>query len=347
MISYVNNFARTPASISYRGNIRRLPEVFEKPEAKALHLGVSFSFAKMELIHGRTPSQRHSQKCLSPIQIKGDLVRPRNSVRWLGYWFTPVLDSSAHISHQLALTQGPFALIRRLNPLGAGLTPYLCHSLATSLVAPILLYGAELFTSSVATMASLNTFWHKVQRWTMNCFSVTPTGILSLASCLPHVPLLISQRQRLAALRVICSPPEVNPQTACLYTSFPSLTAHQAHDSSRALTRGLKSVYLPLYWRTPRPTPSIRNHLLVDAVAHKTIPFTSCLSRMPMINSHHVSPALAGPSQSLMDNTYFAQKKRVRQTLLQESARLFPARGYYSHPSIVFAIPLSMPSLIT
>ena len=164
LISYVDDFALTAASLSYRGNIRRLQEVFEKLEAKALQLVVSFSFAKMELIHWRTPGQRYSRKCLSPIHIKGELVCPYNSLRWLGYWFMPVLDSSAHISHQLALAQGPFDLIRRLNPLGAGLTPYLCHSLATSLVAPILLYGADLFTRSVAAMTRLNTFWHKVQR---------------------------------------------------------------------------------------------------------------------------------------------------------------------------------------
>ena len=51
MISYVNDFALTAASPSYRGNIRRLQKLFEKLEAKALHIGVSFSVAKTELIH--------------------------------------------------------------------------------------------------------------------------------------------------------------------------------------------------------------------------------------------------------------------------------------------------------
>ena len=76
MISYVDDFARTGASPSYRGNIRRLQRVFEKLEAKALRIGVSFSIAQMELIHWRTPSQRNPPKCLSPIQIKGELFRP-------------------------------------------------------------------------------------------------------------------------------------------------------------------------------------------------------------------------------------------------------------------------------
>jgi len=327
----VDDFARTAASMSYRGNIRRLQELFEKLEAKALSLGISFSVAQRELIHWRSPSQRHSLKCHSPIPIKGELFCPRDSVRCLRYWFMPALDSSAHFSHRLALVQGAFALIRRLSPPGAGLTPYLCHRLATSLVAPILFYGADLFTPSAGAMARLNTFWHKVQRWTTNCFSATPTRILSVESLLPLVPLLISQWQRVGALRVVCSPPKVNLATACLHPSFPSLSADRAQDALRALTRGLKSVYLPLHGKTPRATPAIRNPRLIEAVAHKTIPFTSGLSRMPMINSHLASPALAIHPQSLMDNTYATLKKRVREALLEEWAHLFLAPGYYHH----------------
>jgi len=225
MISYVDDFCLTVASLSYRGNIRRLQELFKTLEVKATRLGVSFSVPKTELIHWRTPSQRGSPRCLSPIQIKGELFHPRDSVRWLGYWFTPALDSSTHFSRRLALAQGAFALVRRLSPPGAGLAPYLCHRLATSLIAPILLYGADFFTPSVGTTAHLNTFWHKVQRWTTNCFSATPIGILSVESCLPPVSLLVTQRQRLAALRVVCSPPSVNPATARLHPSFPSLSA--------------------------------------------------------------------------------------------------------------------------
>jgi len=151
-------------------------------------------------------------------------------------------------------------------------------------------------------------------------------------SCLPPVSLLIAHRQRLAALRVVCSPPSVNRATARLHPSFPSLLVYRAPDSSRALTRGLSSVYLPLHWKTPRPTPPTRNHLPMDAVAHRTLPFTLGLSRMPMINSHLVCPTPVLLPQSLMDNTYAALKKRLREKLLEEWASLFPAPGYYLHP---------------
>lgn len=81
--------------------------------------------------------------------MKRELFRPRDSVRWLGEWFTPALDSYAHFSSRLAFTPGAFDLIRGLSPPGAGLAPYLCHRPETSLIAPILLYGADRFTQRV------------------------------------------------------------------------------------------------------------------------------------------------------------------------------------------------------
>jgi len=337
MISYVDDFCLTVASLSYRGNICRLQELFRILQNTAPWLGVSFSVPKTELIHWRTSSQRGSPRCLSPIHINEVMLHSRNSVRWLGYWITPSLDTSAHFSRCLALAQGAlaqgaFALIRRLSPPGAGLTPHLCHRQATSLIAPILLYGADLFSPSVGTTARLNTFWHKVQRWTTNCFSATPLGILSVESCLPPIALLVTQHQRLAALRVVCSPPSVNTATARLHRSVPSLSAHRAAHSSRALTRGLSSVYVPLNWKTPRPVPHIRNHLPIDAVAYRTIPFTHGLSKMPMINSHLVAPTPILPPRSIMDPTYSALKKTVMEALLEDWATLFLTPGYYNHP---------------
>jgi len=158
MISYVDDFALTVSSLSYRGNIRRLQELLGRLEVKGSNLGVSFSVAKTELIQRRTPSQRHSPKCVSPIQIKGEVFHPSTSVRWLRYWFTPALDPAAHFSRRPALAPGAFALIRPLSPPGARLPPYLCHRLATSLVAPILLNGAHLFTPCVGTTTRLDTF---------------------------------------------------------------------------------------------------------------------------------------------------------------------------------------------
>jgi len=226
MLSYVDDLALTAVSLSYGGNIRRLQDLFRTLQARAVRLGISFSVLKTELVHWRTPSQRHSQKSLSPIQPDGDIFHPCDSLRWLGYWFTPTLSSSTHFSRRLALAQGAFALVRCPSPPGAGLAPSLCHRFATSLVAPILLYGADLFMPNMGSFTRVSTFWHKVQRWATNCFSSTHIGILAIESCLHPIRLLVSQKQSLGALRTVCSPPSVNPATARLHPSFFSLSSN-------------------------------------------------------------------------------------------------------------------------
>src|ERR1700712_1763052 len=135
----------------------------------------------------------------------------------------------------------------------------------------------------------MNTLWHKVQRWVTNTFSSTPTSILSREACLPPVAPYFRYKRRLAALRVACAPPTHNPAAARLPRSFPSLSIFRAQDSSRHLTKGLSSVYLPLDWRTPVPAPPIRKHLPIDALAHLTIPLSEGLSRFPLIL--HAPPA--------------------------------------------------------
>jgi len=58
-----------------------------------------------------------------------------------------------------------------------------------------------------------------------------------------------------------------------------------------------------------------------------------------MIDSHLVYLASTLPPQSLMDNTYSALKKRVREKLLEEWASLFPTPGYYLHPPALSPMP--------
>lgn len=109
-----------------------------------------------------------------------------------------------------------------------GLPPYLCHRLAASLLFPILSYGGDIFHLMVHMMRKLAVVWHKVQRWCTNCFACTPTDILVLEAFLPLLDLLLAYKRWLANLRVLCSPPEINPATTRLAPSVqtPSLLRH-------------------------------------------------------------------------------------------------------------------------
>jgi len=282
MVSYVDDFSITVASHSYRGNIHRLQNLFATIAAKGRDIGVSFSVPKTEIVHWLTPSQR-TPPSHAPIELVNHLFRPSQVVRWLGYWFTPTLNTTHHYRHRLSLAQAGFSFVKCLSSPGAGVRPFLCHRIASGLLLPILTYGADLLTPNYAALRGMNGFWHRVQRWTTNNFFSTPTSILSREACLHPIVSYCRYRRRLAALRVACAPRGANPASARLTQSFPSLSSFRAQDSSRHLTVGLSSVYLPLSWRTKVPSPPIRKHLPVDALAHLTLPLQQGLTCLPLI----------------------------------------------------------------
>jgi len=59
---------------------------------------------------------------------------PKGEVRWLGYWFTPLISTTPHFVKRLAKAQAAFVAVKRLSPPGVGLPPFLCHRLASSLL---------------------------------------------------------------------------------------------------------------------------------------------------------------------------------------------------------------------
>ena len=317
MVSYVDDFSITVASSSYRGNIRRLQELFATISSKGRDIGVSFSVPKTELIHWRTPSQRTPQS-MAPIQLGDHLFHPSGVVRWLGYWFTPSLCPTHHFRHRLSLAQAVFSFVKRLSSPGAGVRPFLCHRIATGLLLPILTYGTDLLTPSYIALRSMNGFWHRVQKWTTNNFYSTPTSILAREACLPPIVSYCRYRRRLAALRVACAPPYANPASARLPPSFPSLSTFRAQDSSRHHTKGLSSVDPPLDWKSKVPSRPLRKYLPIDALAHLTLPLQEGLTRLPLILNAPPRPGTNIPPPDLMKKAYQALRARAKRRLLQD-----------------------------
>jgi len=161
--------------------------------------------------------------------------------------------------------------IKRLSPPGIGLPPFLCHRLASSLLFPILSDGADVFVPTVDMLRKLAVFWHKVQRWTTNCFISTPLDIVAIEACLPPLDLLLTYKRRLTNLRIMCSPPEINPATARLPLSLQTPSLHRHSPEHRVLSARNAGSRLPLPWLQPRPPSKNRAHLPLDALPHSML----------------------------------------------------------------------------
>jgi len=333
-LSYVDDFALSAASTSYRTNIRTLQRAFGRIKARATAREVGFSVPKTELIHGRTPLQRDPEGAPSPppICLDGQIFPPLPCVRWLGYWFTPNLASSAHFSKRLGLAQGAFATVKRLSPPGSGLSPHLSHRLAISLLLPTLLYGADIMVPSRGMLTKMDVYWHQVQSWVSNCFRSTPIPILAAEACIPPLQAIIPHKRRMAALRLVCAAPTINPAAGRLCPSFPSLLKYRAPDSHRALCTRLPPNVMPLSWKTNRPPSKVRSHLPVDELTNLARPILGSLSFAPLANATLFPEQASLPPHDTMTNAYKALKGRTRLLLLEEWRRLAPPPLYYTFP---------------
>ena len=164
VLSYVDDFVITVASASHRRNVQLLQSHYRSLCRIAAPKRLSFSVPKTELLHRRTPQER-APPATAGVRLDDLYFSPKDEVRWLGYWFTPSLSTNAHFAQRLSLAQGALDAVKRLSPPGKGLPPYLCHRLASSLIAPVLLYGADLFTPLMKMQDRLDAFWRRVQRW--------------------------------------------------------------------------------------------------------------------------------------------------------------------------------------
>ena len=282
MVSYVDDFSLRVASPSHKSNIRRLQDLFSIISQRPSELDVSFSVPKTELIHWGTHSER-SPRALSPVTLDGQIFHPSGVVRWLAYWLSPALKTSHHFNHGLALANTSFSFVKWLSAPGGGTRPFLAHQVDMGLFLLMLTYRADLQVLNHRSTQTWNSFWHRVCRSVTNDFYSTPTSILKHDACLPPIDVYCRHRRRLAALRIACAPPTHNPATARLPSSFPSLSSFRVVDSSRHLTRGLSSYYLPPNWRTPAPSPPMHSHIPIDALAHLTIPLSEGLSQFPLV----------------------------------------------------------------
>ena len=329
IIFYVDDLAVTVASPSYRTNVRLLQKSFSALKRKASPINICFSVPKTELIHWRTV-RSNEPPCSLPVQLEDQLFYPQSRLKWLGFIFTPSFDPRSLFSRRYVLANAALATIRRLTPPGMGLPPYLCLALARLLLAPILLYGSAVWNPPPSILNPMSVFWRRICRWITNCFSTTNTICLHREACLPPLPVLIRHQRRLAGLRLICSPPEIDPATARLPKSVPTFSHHRAPLLVRGKITSQPYLFFNLDWRsTPDKAKNPRyRHTAVTALANTAVPLIHNVSTLPPI-SLHLTDYLP-PTPGVVPS-YACLKLRAKQLLLSDWSST-PAPPYYPYP---------------
>jgi len=316
-------------SPSYRTNVRLLQKSFSALKRNASPIHISFSVPKTELIHWRT-ARSNGPPCSLPVQLEDQVFYPQSHLKWLGFIFSPTFDTRSHFSMRYTLANAALATIRRLSPPGMGLPPYLCLSLARSLLAPILLDGSAIWAPPPSIMGPMSVFWRRVCRWITNCFSSTNLACLHREACLPPLPVLVRHQRRLAGLRLICSPPEINPPTARIPMSVPTFSPHPASTTARGKITSQPYLFFNLDWRAAPDmikNPRYR-HNAITALANTAAPLVEDVSTLPSISLHLTDypPPIPGIVPS-----YSRLKLRAKQLLLSDWSAT-PAPTYYPYP---------------
>ena len=338
-LSYVDDFGLTVSSASYRRNIQIQQKEYARLKARGARLGVGFSVPKTELIYWPTNRDRDPISNAT-IHLDGSVFAPKVEVRWLGYWFTPSVSTTPHFGKRLAKAQVAFVAIKRLCPPGIGLPPFLCHRLAFSLLFPILSYSADAFLPTIHMTRKLSAFWHKVQRWTTNCFMCTPTDILAIEACLPQLELLLTYKRRLAYLRILSSPPEIKPATARLPPSVQTPSLHRHSPDHRALSARNVGSRLPLPLIQPRPRSKNRAHLLLDALPHSMLFLLGPdgLGPLPVASQHLLCKSYPEPPPG---HAYHQLRLQCKSLLMEEWDKATPDPTRYTYCNGVLALDVS------
>ena len=121
----------------------------------------------------------------------------------------------------------------------------------------------------------------------------------------------------MAALRLVCSPPSINSESARLCRTFRTLLRARASDSYRSLCTCLPPNVIPLNWKTPRPISRVRSHLPVDSLAHLTLPLLEGLTFATMINSLLLPDLPPLPDDATMSAAYRALQSKAHSLMIE------------------------------
>lgn len=207
--------------------------------------------------------------------------------------------------------------------------------LATGLILPILIYGADLVTPNAFSLGKMTILWTKVLIWVTNCFYLTPVSILPCEACLPPPNSRLPHKRKVVAFKMAHSSPLITPAAARMPATFPGHSRKRATDFLWTLLAGLKQNYIPLACDQHRPVPAVRSHLPIDALR----PLVAIATFLHLLHPHLLPVNEGPPSDPSWGRSYSALKSTVKWELLLEWLLRFPPPLSYPYLSTLIPHP--------
>ena len=167
-------------------------------------------------------------------------------------------------------------------------------------------------------LGKMTVLWNRVLRWVTNSFLSTPVSVLPCEACLPPLDSLLPHKRKMAAFRMACSSPLINPAAARLPPTFPSPSDTRAGDSLRHLLRGPRQNYILLRWDQHKPVPAVRSDLPINALCYTPRPVVAVAKTVPRLHPHLLPMDARPPPDPPPGRSHRALKTLLKGHLLQD-----------------------------
>jgi len=233
---------------------------------------------------------------------------------------------------------GLFHYNRELSAASKGLSSWGNRKLVFRAILPILTYGCDLFVPDAGTLKILDSFWHRVLRWTTHCSYTTTRGALYREASLTPISSICKHGRRSAALCLVCAPSEFNPATTRIPESVPTWDQGRSVDNHRFLLQGSFKAIHVTSWLHP-PVNSAK-HLPLHSLCHEVSDLFAHIPILPL----PLTDLLSLPLSREPSTTYQALRTPLIQSLLADWLNTSPP-ATLSYPYSACLTPHAFPGL--
>jgi hypothetical protein len=243
VLSYIDDISLSVASTSLKKNIRILQrEVAKMYELRAKNV-IQFDLAKTEFMHFTTGKEAKTASLRLP---NGEVVEPKETVRWLGIWFDSALTFKHHVAIRTSQARSEFQRMARLANTGRGLSPGAIRQLYISCVTSVADYGSVIWWKRQAQFKKpLQALQNLALRKILGVFRTAPILPMEIEASLLPPSVRLSKSVRQYAFRALKLAPDhlINEEVARLDPDTPEqpVQLERIRDSIRGLV-GLQSL---------------------------------------------------------------------------------------------------------